>query len=1171
MKLKNIGHALVSLLALGQFNTANAADATRYLVAKGQEYSQTNATALVSVISELPFRFVSTVDATAKNSVLASTLKIPNFQVRTLTNFGDGNYDFEQGYANKALLDANYTLGNYTWFILGANDSTNKPLLALPADNYPTIPKLANWAEAQELEASQPLNLAWGAFTNGTANDFIMLDISDATGASIVSTPAMLTPDALTGTNLSAQFSEGTLADGTTYEGSILFLKRTALNTTSYPGANGVTGYYRQTKFPLTTLPAPPDNGRIQFSTRNYSVPENGGPANITVTRSGTSGPVSADFTTFNGTATDGLDYAGQTTTLNFNDGETSKVIPISILDDSLAEGNETVNLALSNPQGAAILGNRSSAVLTIVDDEIVGAGKLQFAVRSNSVAEAGKFATIIVSRIGGSIGTVSATYETVDGTAIAGQNYVATNGTIVFTPGLTTKTITVPIINDSVFESNEVFQVNLTGVSGGAALGTNLTTKVGIVNDDFAGTFSFKPNTYVQSEDLTNLLVTVARSGGTASGVTVDYATADGTATDGVRYLGISGTLTFGANEVSKNILVNLVNDTLPNGDQTFFMTLTNATGGAKITNSLSFNRATITVKDDESTVYFTNANYNITENVGTLTLTAFRSGAVFKQAGVEYFTQDAGAQAGIDYVATNGVLVFQPNVTSKTITVKIVDNALVQFLRGFQVKLANPTNGLLLGALHDANITIADNDFAGTIGFAASTYSVTDAGTNAVITLVRSNGLASGIVMNFYTTDGTAVAGVDYTDGTQLVTFGAGETTKKVFVPITRKPLTDTSRTVFLSLTSTNGAFLGRSSATLNILENRTSIEIQQPSYFVNKTTDANFSITLIRRGVLTGQASVNYTTANGSATTPAHYRLTAGTAIFPAGTRTKIITIPIITNSPAGDRNFSLHLTSPIGAIYGAVTNTTITISDSGLSTSILSFNNDTFATNKTSSATRITINRTGGLGTPTTVYFDTADGTAFVADSEYPGDYFATSQIVTFPANVATQTVIVPLINNPYGGTLPIGEGTNRWFTCSLSNPQGSQLGLDATTRADILDPLLHGVVKLSAANYSASAASGSFTINLQRTGGSAGTVAVYLAMYKNGDNAFPSVDYINPAGFVTFSEGETSKNVNVPLLIDNSTAYPKRATVYLNTPFYGAGLVAPTNAVLTITP
>ena len=122
--------------------------------------------------------------------------------------------------------------------------------------------------------------------------------------------------------------------------------------------------------------PTPSNPGRLAFSQPTYNVRENVLTATITVARSGGSdGAVSANYSTFNGTATAGSDYLSTSGRLNFADGETRKTFTISIRDDNVVEGNETVNLLLSNPRGGADLGTQNTATLTIVDAEPISSG----------------------------------------------------------------------------------------------------------------------------------------------------------------------------------------------------------------------------------------------------------------------------------------------------------------------------------------------------------------------------------------------------------------------------------------------------------------------------------------------------------------------------------------------------------------------------------------------------------------------------------------------------------------------------------------------------------------------------------------------------------------------------------------------------------------------------
>ena len=96
----------------------------------------------------------------------------------------------------------------------------------------------------------------------------------------------------------------------------------------------------------------------------------NAGTASITVTRSeGSDGEVSINFATSEGSAAPVSDYIAASDTLTFADGETSKTFTVTIVDDGLIEGDETVNLSLSNPTGGATVGASTTAILTITDD----------------------------------------------------------------------------------------------------------------------------------------------------------------------------------------------------------------------------------------------------------------------------------------------------------------------------------------------------------------------------------------------------------------------------------------------------------------------------------------------------------------------------------------------------------------------------------------------------------------------------------------------------------------------------------------------------------------------------------------------------------------------------------------------------------------------------------
>jgi len=109
----------------------------------------------------------------------------------------------------------------------------------------------------------------------------------------------------------------------------------------------------------------------FQLSTSSFSVSEAGPNISVTVNRVGSNSfPATVDYRTFNGTASERSDYTTASGTLSFAAGDATKTFNILITDDVYVEGNETLNIALSNPTGGPVLGTTDTATLTIIDND---------------------------------------------------------------------------------------------------------------------------------------------------------------------------------------------------------------------------------------------------------------------------------------------------------------------------------------------------------------------------------------------------------------------------------------------------------------------------------------------------------------------------------------------------------------------------------------------------------------------------------------------------------------------------------------------------------------------------------------------------------------------------------------------------------------------------------
>ena len=306
------------------------------------------------------------------------------------------------------------------------------------------------------------------------------------TGVSALSTGAIVTAADIVGGKL--KFTPVATASGSPY----------AIFTFQVMDDGGQgTGGIDLDPVPKTITVNVPPAGTLQFGAATYSVNENGANATVTVTRTGgSSGAVSVTYATGAGTAIAGLDYTAAIGTLSWASGDTaSKTFTVSILDDALLEGSETVNLVLSNPTGGATLGTPATVILTIVDDEIPPAGTLQFSAATYSVNENGGSITVTVTRTGGSNGAIGVNYATGAGTAIAGLDYTAASGTLSWVGGDTaSKTFTVTIVDDSIYEGNETVNLTLSNPTGGATLGSPTSGVLTIVDNEPAPAITTQP-----------------------------------------------------------------------------------------------------------------------------------------------------------------------------------------------------------------------------------------------------------------------------------------------------------------------------------------------------------------------------------------------------------------------------------------------------------------------------------------------------------------------------------------------------------------------------------------------------------------------------------------------------------------------------------------------------
>jgi YD repeat-containing protein len=516
------------------------------------------------------------------------------------------------------------------------------------------------------------------------------------------------------------------------------------------------------------------------------------------------------------------------------------------------------------------------------------------------------------------------------------------------------------------------------------------------------------------------NLLFTVSR-GSTATGiVSVNYATADGTALAGARYAAASGVLTFRPSDISQTITVPTIDDSLIEGAQTMSVSLSNPTGGA----ALGTASATGTISDNDAVQFAISSAATITEG-GALVYTVTRSGTTGGTFSVNYATADGTAVAGSDYNATSGTLTFQPSETSKTISVGTIDDASPEPAKTVLVNLSAPGGGATI-ATAQASGTINDNDTT-PITFSISNPTAVTEGSLFAFTVTKSGSTYATTSVNYSTADGSANAGTDYTAASSTLTFAPSDTSKIIYVATRSDSIAEPSETMKVNLSNAVGGSISSGQAIGTI------IDVPPPPSFsvsdASVTEGGTMVFTITKSNATTGTASVSYQTLDNLAKYGSDYTRTTGTLTFAPSEMTKTIGVQTIDDSTVeGTENLVLQIYNSVGG----------TISRS-MGDGII-YDNDqppapTFSVSDAvvteGGALVFTVTKTGATSSTLTTTYSTGDGTAKAGS-----DYTATSGSLTFGPSDTVKTFAVgtiddTIIENPE--TLYVNMGGNVQYT------------------------------------------------------------------------------------------------------------------------------------------
>ncbi len=603
----------------------------------------------------------------------------------------------------------------------------------------------------------------------------------------------------------------------------------------------------------------------------------------------------------------------------------------------------------------------------------------------------------------------VSVNYATANGTATAGSDYVAKSGTAVFNPGETTVTIPVTVNGDAAVENNETFFLNLTSpVNAAIADPQGIAT---IVDNDVNSVSIAGATVAEGNAGVTNATFVVTLSRPIPQTVTVDYTTVDGTAVAGSDYTVTAGTLTFAANTVQQSIIVPVTGDTLNEADETFQVRLSNATNA-----TIATAQATGTITNDDPVVTVSVGDLSITEGSGgtvTAQVPVTLSAAAGQDVSVGYTTSNLTATTA-DYTTTTGTLTFPAGTTSLTIPVPIATDLAAEPDETFRMTLRTPVNVTIARA--QATITILNDDNSPTISIANLNVNEGNTGTaNASFTVTLSHPSSSVITVNYATSDGSAIAGVDYTAASGQLSFAANATSRTITVPIIGDTIDEPNETFTVTLSTPVNATIANGQATGTIVDNDATPSIRISDVTVTEgdagTLDATLNVTLSNPS--STPITVTYRSGTTGTATPSVDFTPVGPTVltFAPGQTAIPIAVPLVGDL-LNEASETVHVD-----LSGQSANATIadsrgivTITDNDPLPVIDVADVSVSEGNSGTKTVNFTFTLSAPSGRSVSVAYATANGTA-TAGTTAGSDYTARSGTLTFAAGVTTMTLAI----------------------------------------------------------------------------------------------------------------------------------------------------------------
>ncbi|XP_069483725.1 adhesion G-protein coupled receptor V1 isoform X2 [Ambystoma mexicanum] len=894
--------------------------------------------------------------------------------------------------------------------------------------------------------------------------------------------------------------------------------------------------------------------------------------------------------------ATEGQDYILPKKTVTMAENRSVLLLQVAILPDNIPELYEgfVINITDVYLANSSLAGGQPSvkrpgteiAEITIEENDDPR-GILEFnvtkgvsgAVAAFELPSPQNILRLPVARKAGSFGVVQLFWEAVPATASL-EDFTPSYGNLTFADGQDVGVIEITIVDDSVVEFSEIFNVTLTRVTGGARLGQDSIVTINIPpNDSPVGVFGFAERVVTVKEPQSpgdpagTVSLTVVRSQGGRGAVRLIWLLEEAATFD---LSPLNGTVFFNESELRRPILLQAIQDGLLEGTEKYIIRLV-AMDDTEI--SPFDGTATIIILGDEGAsgmvgIASTSSHVLIGEPSGsyngTTLISLVRGPGIFGEISVSW---NITPPLGKEFAATSGKLTMRDLQSAAVILIQALDDDVPEEKRLFQLELTGVTDGGLINqSMRLANITMVASDFPyGQFAFTQELFQISEEGGGVNITVQRLRGSFGQVRLRYQTSNGTAFGGMDFTAKAGELTFMPNETVKGFSLEIQDDDFPEGPEDFFVSITAVelqgsgydftvrdNGLQIDQppgignaSTVRIIIMKNDNAegiIEFHAQFLDVQVEEDAGMlTIPVVRRRGTYGLVTADFIARSISALpSGVDYNVSNATVTFYHGQNQSFINVSITDDEEREfAEQFEIHLVGATGgAILGSNLVSRITIAKSDSPNGVIRFLNQSrilIPNPNTTVTLSLALERTGGL--------------------------LGESQISWTILGPNSGEVLPPLntdIGDPVNGSFSFGDGeggvrilrlqiyphadieVQETFIIKLRVERGeSEIDPKAGSVSIIIekfgDP--NGIVQftaesLSTSNYSEPDASQGplhITLFIKRVQGSMGNVKVYWAMHSDSDM---TGDFLSTNGSVTISDKQSTATIILQLAPDD---------------------------------